>query len=565
MLLRPGTLLVVAFLLCVLSSCGAKSGADAGGMGGGGDSLDAGAIDGGALDGGALDGGDPDSGHLDAGNADAGPPDAGYDGGLIAESSFCAAYASAFCDREKGCDFLDSTHETLCLDRAKDRCAIALTRISGGLHTYDMAIAWDCLESIRAGLTCSEGRGVQATTGEVFDYPCLYSLGHAAAGLGHACYWTGDCLTGYCVGAAPTTCAACRAHVAIGGACDDFRRCDPQSSFCAWAGDGGAECKALAKVHQPCLGDFGCDPKTTGYCEDGFDDGGLEDGGQRTCQPARPDGTPCFEGYECASRHCNAIGYLGDAGPSTCGDRSLGEICAQRDDCGQDNFCKGLSLSSGGIIAGLCTPRHATGAACTVEAFENYGGCIKGQQCLGGFCRLAGTQAINQPCMNTDHCLRTLYCNRASKICLPRATTGAACDNYPELRMCTEGSECLSGVCVTPRSAGGGCTRNLDCKEFLQCDSAPNDAGICSEYPMTGSSCESGVSICASGNAPGYCEARDAGIQSDGGTVNTVCADRLGESQVCVADDQCGTERCRNPDGGVVGPGSPGACARLCW
>lgn len=569
---------VVACLVAVaLAGCSGNGGTAAGGGNGGAGGAGVGGGNAGGGAGGGNAGGGAGGGAAGGGAGGGGGTVFTDGGGTVTQSTFCADFTKAYCDRDQACNFLDQAQYADCLARAAAQCTAGLGRVTAGLRTYDPAVAFACIGQVKND-PCSAGRNF-FPTGGAFVYSCLSNLGPGAAAAGSVCFGSADCATGYCQTNAPQ-CATCKAFVAQGMPCDSLNLCNTamNTNFCKTVSDGGRVCSPYSNV-----GDFcnvsSCHPTTTAGCATGLLDGGLVDGGMRTCQPLAPDGTFCDANRTCVSNYCNWNSRLADAGTDVCGYKPLGQLCADEEDCNVTaNYCKGLDDRVATFVPGTCTARIPTGGACSIELVDFTDGCMTGQVCLAGNCKAPGMQMLNQACTLSSQCIPALYCETVTDggfgVCLTRAAAGASCSTTaagPD-PLCIAGTTCTApgdgGVssCVAPAmlsSVGGPCNNNnAGCKDLLQCNGVPADAGTCGTYAMAGANCDAGTVVCANGNTSlGFCSVIDAGAGTP--TLRT-CSNTLGTGTGCTSNAQCTSGRCIGADGGFVGTLNPGTCQTTC-
>lgn len=500
-------------------------------------------------------------------------------GGLTTRASFCTDFTKAYCDREIACNFLDQVLYADCVARVTTVCTAALSRSVSGVRTYEPQIGFACIGTVKAD-ACAAGPNFVEPTGSTYSYLCLTNLGSAAALPGATCLGFGDCVTdaGFCAPSVGGNCRTCKAYVPQGMPCDfSTNLCNTINSFnyCKTQGDGGRECQPYASAGASCAASTICHPTATAGCSPGLSDGGTGDGGTRKCLALYPDGTECDDNGLCATQYCNYNSKLGDAGADVCGYRSVGQSCGFVQDCNKQNFCKGLVAGSGPFVAGVCTPRIASGGACVVEAQDLTDGCQVGELCFGGTCRAPGMQMLNQPCTVSSHCIPTLYCeptaDGGSGMCTARATVGQACSTAASgpNPICVSGTTCPvivdagTSVCTAPaplNSIGGTCNSTANCKDLLQCVRG-SDGGTCGPLSMAGSNCDAGTTICANGNTSlGFCAVIDAGT----GVSLRTCSNLIGSAGTCTTASQCSSGRCLSTDGGTGSTVNPGTCAMSC-
>jgi hypothetical protein len=309
------------------------------------------------------------------------------------------------------------------------------------------------------------------------------------------------------------------AYTALQQACDFSKPCDPMTAFC---GD-QSTCQArIASGQGPCTGSFNC--VANNYCLDGNDDGGIDDGGVRTCQPSVADGQPCQSYLECATGHCQDNSAF-DAG-STCGYHMTGQPCVSAIDCVGQDYC----------VASVC---------------------VAPQMNL----------PVGSNCYYDTECQFDLWCGNnpdggSGYNCAPRVDAGQPCSYDSN---CIQGEECEFGgnnvVCETLGKMGDPCVDNAQmgtptaymCLETLYCDA---DGGTsCQPWLAPGSDCSGNV-VCGNGNQGlGLCVGLvDGGYLCGLGAVGDACLDNY----------SCASGRCLQADGGSLISDPSGTCADFC-
>lgn len=545
---------------------------DAGGSGGGGDAVGGGggggstatgggagggAADGGGAGGGGVTGGGGGGGVTGGGGGSTTGGGSGSDAGTTLDlTQFCDAWATAYCDREAACLFLDTAQGMTCVARVKDTCSAWQRRVAAGIYRYDSTQGAACVGATR-GYSCVQGRGF-AGGAMTFDFgngpgacdPLLTGVGVA----GTPCTATADCAPGFTCAGGGTACRACAAIPTVGQACNLIAG-NCFNSACRPATDGGAECVALGMPGQVCTGIGTCDLATTRGCAPTPTDGGM-----RTCLPKDPDGTACFLDQTCQSNYCND-GNRTDAGARTCGTIMTGSPCGSNTDCAPTAFCNGLTNTAPGV----CTLRLALGATCTIQRqADPNDGCADGGLCLDGTCKpRQNQQAVGQSCRSTAlDCAPGGWCpnlpnDAGYPLCTAQGLAGAMCGNSAE---CQAGLRCGNNTCTALASAGQRCTGQNQCKDTLTCPQV--DAGMgffaCTPLVSVGGDCTVNGTTCASGTDNGQA----AFCGRDGGTGS--CFALLSVGADCGANGQCASGRCLRDDAGVVMAPARGLCQPPC-
>ncbi|MDP1829186.1 MAG: hypothetical protein Q8L48_38335 [Archangium sp.] len=537
-------------------SGGGSGGGDA--TGGGGGSTITGGGTGGAVDGGGAGGGGGVTGGGGGTTGGGGGGGAtGFDAGSpIDLNQFCDAWATAYCDREAACLFLDTAQGMTCLARVKDTCSAWQRRVAAGIYRYEPTEGAACVGATR-NYSCVLGRGF-AGGAITFDFgngpgacdPLLTGVGVA----GTPCTANADCAAGFTCAGGGTACRACAALPTVGEACNLLAG-NCYDSSCRPAPDGGAECVMLGMPGAVCTGFGTCDPNTTRGCAPTPTDGGM-----RLCLSKDPDGTVCGMSQSCQSNYCNN-GNRTDAGVRSCGTIMTGSPCGSQTDCAPTAFCSGLTTT----VPGVCTARLALGATCTIQRLADPNdGCADGGLCLDGTCKpRQNQQQVGQNCRSSSlDCAPGGWCpnlptDAGYPLCVAQGIAGATCGNNAE---CQAGLRCNNNVCTALASAGQPCFAQQQCKDTLTCPQV--DAGMgffaCTPLVSEGGDCTANGTTCASGvdnGQGGFC-LRDAGMGS--------CFAPLLAGADCGANGQCASGRCLRDDAGVVNPPARGFCQPPC-
>jgi hypothetical protein len=269
------------------------------------------------------------------------------------------------------------------------------------------------------------------------------------------------------------------------------RHCDPGNGRCGLPD--GSSCS---------YSDTDCQ---SGNCDDTL----------HTCQPQKPNGSPCATNAECESSYCNYSS------------RTCTEHCYTDADCGDGRYCDWSSNT--------CIDKKADGATCQDD-----------NECVGGLCTSAekcGVKPkVGDPCTGYGDCPPEAYCSAG--VCVERLGPGASC---PSLDSCMAPFFCRNGHCelmnleCRPAKAGEMCAWLRVCDESSYCDLM---SGItCKARAGAGESC-TGSDTCAPAL---YCAS---------GTTGMACTPRKGAGQPCTAAAEC------QPDlfCAVTGSGAAMAC-----
>ncbi|MHB8877973.1 MAG: hypothetical protein ACYC8T_30120 [Myxococcaceae bacterium] len=292
---------------------------------------------------------------------------------------------------------------------------------------------------------------------------------------------------------------------------------------------------------------------------------------------------PCYGQYpECRDSVCR-----GAACPRTCQLPGYsGETCNEPGDCRPDAglYCRFGSSTPG---VGKCTLLGRFGDACAAELpcaaelFCNPGSVCDlrreiGEECFGGncvssaWCHQSPTdgglcverELVDQPCTDDVQCRSGLLCEPLLGICVIAGPVaeGEVCSLRQRCvapDVCVGAGAAVLGTCLPPVKVGEPCGSSLDCEPQLSCsatdggtracdtrlpDEAPcevhRDCRVfsrcvnqsCTLLPPPGSPCVAGQCLF------GTCE-----VRLDGGPV---CADIGGPGAPCLADLECGSNRC---------------------
>ncbi|MEZ4265314.1 MAG: hypothetical protein R3F39_02960 [Myxococcota bacterium] len=296
----------------------------------------------------------------------------------------------------------------------------------------------------------------------------------ASKSYGQGCKVQAECQSGQCLVGGTCGCKGSDANCGSGKWCDIVGSCHPkspdggacagptecQSGACGPFGQAfcytpaskdydqgckvGAECKSgqclvggtcgCAGSHANCAGSSWCD--TLG-----------------SCQPAAAFGTPCLNGFECASTYCAV----------TCVD------CKTQAHCGAGKLC-------------------AESGKCYTPNSKTYGQpCVKGDECKSGQCLIGGTCGCNG---SNGNCAGSDWCDALGSCQAPRPNGGVCtqhyqCENY-----------CKAGFCQNC-ATDAHCSSSQFCNGAGNCEAKHGNGWPCVEARVCSSDCC--VSVCVAG------------------------------------------------------------------
>lgn len=420
--------------------------------------------------------------------------------GGVALADYCNTYATNICNTASTCNVIDPATQASCVQQIKTSCAAGtVSKAQAGGRTYDPVKAGACLSVYGSG-QCGIFEDSQPEA-------CSQIYGPNRQ-PGQSCSTSSECVNGFCQFGGGN-CGTCVAYVGVGSMClgSGALRCDPTTSYC---------------------------PSSN------LTDGGLDDGGVRTCLARNPDGTPCEFNSTCQTGYCNYDGYLPDGGGTdTCGRKAAGTLCALPYDCAEGTDCVGWSFdnTSNTLTPGTCQPAPAD------YSVQANGTCYAHKECAAGlYCQWNDTQ------MQYDG------------VCTARVAANGVCDaqTYGD-RDCAFGLSCgANDTCVGGGNLGTACADGQDCKALLTCPvpptGEPTDGGFdggagapnyfhCSGAVSIGGNCVGQDVSCVYG---AFCDQRLAAS-----TYNT-CTAQFAPGTACNSYNQCQNYGdCNNPDGGV--------------
>jgi hypothetical protein len=471
-----------------------------------------------ACDGSAESDAGVDASGLDAGSLDAGATDGGVLEGDL-ERDYCAPLAAELCESAGACGCggvlsggtLDPAG---CRASFVARCMESWSFLSGAVERGDARIRRDaaiaCAARVRDETpTCARPSGVTtfATCEPIFTGPA--AIGEACAAVPVCADGAGACIEGTCVArrgageacGTPYDCATglicagstCSEPGALGAACSEATPCGPPlrciEGACAALAAEDAACASTPEcaVGATCTAGA-CADRESASCTTDADCGNLSRCGRpRACGPRLPEGASCDRDALCA--------------PGLFCDDALGQ-CASLP--GVDEPCVRGVLCAAGLGCD-----ELAGSVCRAPGGE-------GSPCLA-------SEAGPSVCAGDLGCLET----DAGQVCGPLGGDGARCTVDSR---CAVGFGCAfeaeGSFCRPIRGEGETCESDRVCGDGLFCDF---DTSTCAALRPAGAPCSAGH------ECEGVCVPSSSG--------DFVCADRPGEGDTCVLDEQCGPER----------------------
>ena len=316
----------------------------------------------------------------------------------------------------------------------------------------------------------------------------------------------GICTVKQALGKACSGATGCASGLCVDGVCCDSA-CTGQCEACNVSGSEGqcAPVHGLPHGGRPACEHDGssCD----GACNGTLRTSCTYPGAETSCRSGS-----CLFGSAILPAACNGNGHCPELQKQVCSPYQCGDG-ACKGDCTNTNNCDGGFYCS----AGICVPKLANGASCSLseQCFNNH--CVDGFCCDGGCdgqceaCDVAGKQGTCSPVSGSPHG------GRAE--CAGTGTCAGTCDGV-ETRSCTFPG--TSVTCTQPSCMVGiatdraGCNGAGGCAEPERKDCAPYRCGetSCRSTCETSSDCYP-THICKSG----VCKLReeDAGMPMDGG------------------------------------------------
>ena len=332
-----------------------------------------------------------------------------------------------------------------------------------------LGLSIDCSNGVCGGngANCSLNDDALCRAGLV----CINSACSAVAALGDNCEDDTDCSSGRCIS------DVCSEAANLGEPCDSntdcggLLMCSTSQSIC-----GGDQAPCSQNRNDLCVSSLVC---VAGYCSSQLQ-----------------NGQPCTENDDCASRACitgvcSNAGLVGD----TC-DPYDSQDCAGNIECA-DTVCGGLDAACGGNDDTLCNGAFVciNGRCSTLSTLN--GDCdASNSDCAGPYVcvhdKCVNPSPASGNCDVTDgntDCAEPLTC-ALSGIC---GGVGSDC-GYNDDSLCatSNGLVCVQGSCQRPKSNGGSCDENDDCRNvciFGVCDTVSRIGEQCD----ASNDCENGV------------------------------------------------------------------------
>lgn len=440
-----------------------------------------------------LDNSDGDSAH-DSGLqvGDGGNGAGSTDGGVTDIDRWCADFSDAACGFRQRCGWLQASERALCRARLGADCLrTTKAAVAAGVLDFVASQASVCLASFAAA-SCARGES-PALAPACALHGSTPALTVPRARLGQPCGPLAPCLEGYCPNFNIEACQVCQAYRPIDGPCNGTTDlCEPSIARCTSRPDGGTACTALAV-----------------------------------------NGTPCTTGSECQSGQCVADGV----GGNVCGRVSQGSACTTTFVCAAGDFCLGVHLDAGVLVAGSCAAKVDAGAPCPDPTSGE--GCNGSLLCVDGTCRefSAYTRAVGARCTVPRQCIAGAYCQGlfasadGTGTCTNTLPTGTLCEIGVE-EPCQSPARCVArgaeSRCLVPLQRGAKCEGPTECADELVC-ALTSDGGTCVPAAGLGESCAV-HRTCAEGS----CEA-DAGLR---------CVALAAGGEPCRSDVRCASRVC---------------------
>lgn len=200
-----------------------------------------------------------------------------------------------------------------------------------------------CQQPGLAGAPCSKADDCSTNFCDPFDEVCADLLM-----TGESCFDNGECASGFCSG------GLCQPSFGTGQPCPSGLPEECQGGYCDTAG-AMPTCTAYAGEGGPCPNGFECDPSDDLFCVDAV-----------CLRQPFPNGTTCFDSFQCASRAC----YMGEC---TAG-AVIGAPC-RTDDTTEPCIVGSYCQAPVGGVDGVCAELKRSGQACAGPN-ECWGDCV---------------------------------------------------------------------------------------------------------------------------------------------------------------------------------------------
>lgn len=421
-------------------------------------------------------------------------------GGGTSVGTFCADFASAYCDYAVRCGYASPAARAECATYIGPLYCAGAASIAKGYQALDSSQASSCVIALADAGCESSVSPLTASCEKVVT---------AKSNTNEGCFANGDCKNANEGCGGPNCMQTCQLAGAQGkpcpktGSCAAGLRCDYVTNTCVPPGGVGAACRYFSDCDS---NSTYCDTANTSTCL------ALPTAGQ-TCRTSIP---ACTNGY-----YCNQTPKICEAKLAT------GATCTTTAACQDALFCDFTKTPDS------CQPRLGVGGNCATTGFDS---CQASLRCISGTCQTP--KAAGVACVNYNDCTDGLYCDDVLKTCQASVydlMEGQTCTG--DTRNCDNGLFCKGwainptpgamgtlGTCVVPK-AGDPCKTKYasECPTAAFCNLAVDGGpGTCVTASL-GSPCQGSASYCLQGH---YCE---------GG----LCAARKAAGATCTADNNC--------------------------
>ncbi len=359
---------------------------------------------------------------------------------------------------------------------------------------------------------------------------------------GQPCATGQVCVDGSCVdrGCVSTTCPP--GKQCSGGQCT---RCAP-----GYYEEAGA-CVPQQANGAVCSGNTQC---SSGHCVDGVCCESACDGKCQTCSTTPGSCVPLPPGHEdpmCGAYDCGAAGCQ--------------TTCQTDDQCHSDARCfagqcqaarplgttcvQGRECASGQCVDGVCCNSACSEPCDVCNLVDSKGTCVPapvgttGNPACTGY-RCDGTRSTCPTrCESSAACNALSYCHNGS--CVPRQANGATC---------ALAEQCLSSHCVDGRCCNAACTGSCD-----SCGLTGKE-GTCTPMPSGSAGSPSCAPYVCNGTSPSCSMTCTSDSQCSSGQycANGACQERKTLGATCGGDNQCASGKC--VDGVCCNSACDGSC-----
>ncbi len=370
-------------------------------------------------------------------------------------SQHCATGVCVACQANEDCPADNFCELGICHSKKQDGFPCTASDQCQSGHC-DPPVQVSLMSDVNPGV-CGECAKDSDCAGNEF---CLFGVCHEKKGLGMPCHAASWCYSGYCNVLILGGLCSCNPYLPSETVCDDDQYCAmaPGYPVCLPKMSNGLPCNlnveclsghclkdpliGLGGACTQCVDDADC--KADEFCEVGV------------CHAKLDPNKPCLNDNMCKSGLCK-LGLCAE--------------CSDNSQCPSDKFCE--------TVTATCVPKLTFPAPCT-----------DGYQCVSGVCGdIAGVGPSVCGCASNEECDADQFCETNSHACVPNLT-------FPAL--CTDGYQCVSGICgdiagVGPSVCGCGSNEECDSNQFCETNSHACVQKYPSSTPCTdGYQCESG-------------------------------------------------------------------------